>query len=87
MKSMLMIAFVLILAIGSAFAEDLSKATTQTDCEKAGGAWNVQSNECGEASAKMGKEGGTHEGAHPGTNPEDETQKIDQPDRKDPTGN
>jgi hypothetical protein len=64
MKSILIIAFVLILATGSAFAEDLSKATTQTDCEKAGGAWNVQSNECAEASAKMGKEGGTHEGAH-----------------------
>ena len=80
--------FVLALAlafIGPAFAEDVTKATTQADCDKAGGMWNVQSNECAEESAKMGKEEGTHEGAHLGATPENDTQKIDQPPRKDPT--
>ena len=64
---------------GVAFA----KATTKADCEKAGGTWNAQSNACAEESSKMGNGEGTHEGAH--ATPEHDTQKIDQPERKNPT--
>ena len=46
---------------GPAFAEDVSKATDQASCDKAGGVWNSQSNECAEGSAKMGEEEGTHQ--------------------------
>jgi hypothetical protein len=70
---------------GDASAQDLTKALTKEDCEKAGGAWNVQSNQCAEESAKMGKEEGTHQGAHLNTTPKNETQKIDQPDSNNPT--
>jgi hypothetical protein len=77
--------FALLFATGSAFAQDLLKATTQADCEKAGGAWNLQSNECAEESAKMGEDEGTHEGANLGTASEHDTQKVDQPPRRDPT--
>ena len=68
---------------GPAFAQDVTKTTTKADCEQAGGMWNVQSNECAEESAKMGKDEGTHQGAH--TTQETDTQKIDQPERKNPT--
>jgi hypothetical protein len=68
---------------GVAFAQDVTKATTKADCEKAGGTWNAQSNACAEESAKMGKGEGTHEGAH--ATPEHDTQKIDQPERRNPT--
>jgi uncharacterized membrane protein len=65
MKSILTTAIVaLSLAAASAFAQDLSKATTQADCEKAGGSWDAQANGCGEKSAKMGEEEGTHQGAN-----------------------
>jgi hypothetical protein len=80
--------FVLAIALaftGPAFAEDVTKATTEADCAKAGGTWDAQSNECAEESAKMGKEEGTHEGADPGTTPENDTKKIEQPARKNPT--
>jgi hypothetical protein len=85
MKALTTALFAMTFATGSAFAQDLSKATTQADCEKVGGKWNLQSNECAEESAKMGKDEGTHEGAHHGTIPENDTQKIDQPERKNPT--
>jgi hypothetical protein len=38
-----------------------------------------------EESAKMGKEEGTQTGADQGTSPKSDTQKIDQPPRKNPT--
>jgi hypothetical protein len=47
--------------------------------------WNVQSGECTQNSAKMGKEEGTHEGANLGATPENDTQKIDQPTRRNST--
>jgi hypothetical protein len=68
---------------GPAFAGDVTKATTEADCDKAGGVWNAQNNECAEESAKMGKEEGTHEG-HAST-PENDTQKVEQPPRNNPT--
>ena len=85
MKSLAsMLALGLALAMtGPAFAGDVTKATTETDCDKAGGVWNAQNNECAEESAKMGKEEGTHEG-HAST-PEDDTQKVEQPPRNNPT--
>ena len=67
---------------GPAFAGDVTKATNAADCEKAGGIWNSESNACAEESAKMGKEEGTHQGAH--DTQETDTDKIDQPERKDP---
>ena len=67
----------------TAFAGDVIKATNAADCEKAGGMWDASSNECAEESAKMGEEEGSHQGAH--DTPETDTQKIDQPERKDPT--
>jgi hypothetical protein len=80
------VALVAVVAItGGAVAQDLTKALTKEDCEKAGGAWNVQSSQCADESAKMGKEEGTHEGAHLGATPENESQKIDQPDNMDQT--
>lgn len=66
---------------GPSFAEDVTKATTREDCDKAGGAWNAQSSECAEESAKMGKEEGTHEGAPVGTSTEDASKKLEQPER------
>jgi hypothetical protein len=65
-------------------AADVTKATTKADCDKAGGMWNVQSSECAQDSAKMGKEEGTHEGANLGATPEDDTKKVDQPERATP---
>lgn len=44
-----------------------------------------QTNDDAEDSAKMGKEEGTHEGAHLGATPENDTDKIDQPARRNPT--
>ena len=41
--------FVLTLALaltGPAFAGDVTKATTQADCEKAGGVWDADNNKC-----------------------------------------
>lgn len=39
-------------------------------------------------SAKMGKEEGTHTGANQGAKPESDTDKVDQPERRNPaTGN
>ena len=70
-------------AFGPAFAQDVTTAKTEADCKKAGGMWNVQSNECAEESAKMGKGEGTHEGAQ--ATPEHDTQKIYQPERRNPT--
>jgi hypothetical protein len=69
---------------GPAFAGDVTAAKTETDCQKAGGVWNAQGNECAAESAKMGKEEGTHQGAHLGASPENDSEKIDQPDRKEP---
>jgi hypothetical protein len=79
-----MIALMLALPLtgAAALAADATKATTEADCEKAGGAWNVQSSKCAEESAKMGKESGTHEGANLGATPENDTKKIDQPERQ-----
>jgi hypothetical protein len=85
MKSVLTTAVLaLSLAAASAFAQDISKATTQADCEKVGGQWDAHTNGCGEGSAKMGKEEGTHQGANVGTTPDHDTQKVEQPDRSDP---
>ena len=68
-----------------AFAQyDVTKAMTEADCEKAGGMWNAQSNKCAEGSAKMGKGEGTQ---HPQATPEYDTNKIVQPERRNPTGN
>lgn len=39
----------------------------------------------GEDSAKMGEEAGTHEGANLGDTPENDTDKVDQPARRNPT--
>jgi hypothetical protein len=36
-------------------------------------------------SAKMGEEAGTHEGANLGATPENDTGKVDQPARRNPT--
>lgn len=36
-------------------------------------------------SAKMGKEEGTHTGANQGAKPESDTDKVDQPERRNPT--
>jgi hypothetical protein len=83
MKSILTVAVTLSLVAAPAFAQDLSKATTQADCEKAGGKWNAQNNGCAEESAKMGKEEGTHEGANLGAAPDQDTQKVEQPERQD----
>ena len=44
-----------------------------------------QKDETAEDSAKMGKEEGTHQGAHLGETPESDTSKVDQPARKDRT--
>ena len=33
-------------ATGPAFAGDVSKATTQADCQKAGGMWHADSKSC-----------------------------------------
>jgi hypothetical protein len=44
-----------------------------------------QTEENAEDSAKMGKEEGTHEGANLGATPENDTAKIDQPARRNPT--
>jgi len=44
-----------------------------------------QAEESAEDSAKMGKEEGTHKGAHLGETPENDTSKIDQPARRNPT--
>jgi hypothetical protein len=79
-----MIALALPLAC-AALAADATTATTKPDCEKAGGMWNDQSGECAQDSAKMGKEEGTHEGANLGATPENETKKVDQPPRSNPT--
>jgi hypothetical protein len=68
---------------GPAFAEDVTKAATKAGCEKAGGMWDAQSYKCAEDSAKMGKAEGTHE--HSQSTPEHDTQKIDQPERRNPT--
>ena len=68
---------------GPVLAQDVTKATTEADCEKAGGKWNPQSGDCAEDSAKMGKGEGTHTGEH--ATPEHDTQKIDQPERRNPT--
>ena len=90
MKAILATVIVALFLAGasSAFAEDLSKATTEADCEKAGGKWNAQTNGCAEKSAKMGKEEGTHEGSNLGAAADHDTQKVEQPDRRDqPTGN
>jgi hypothetical protein len=79
-------AFALALTIaGPCLAEDATKATTEADCEKAGGTWIPQSNKCAEESAKMGKEEGTHQGSDLGATPETDTKKIDQPERRNPT--
>jgi hypothetical protein len=87
MKTLTTALFALTLATGLSFAQDLSKATTQADCEKAAGLWNAQNNECAEESAKMGKDDGTHEGANLGSTPEHDTQKVDQPPRRATTSN
>ena len=39
----------------------------------------------GEDSAKMGKEEGTHTGPNQGATPENDTKKVDQPERRNPT--
>jgi hypothetical protein len=44
-----------------------------------------QTEESATESAKMGKEEGTHAGDHQGAIPENDTSKIDQPDRRNPT--
>jgi hypothetical protein len=44
----------------------------------------VQSDESADKSAKMGKESGTHSGDE-GAAPENDTKKIDQPPRQNPT--
>jgi hypothetical protein len=44
-----------------------------------------QSEDNAEDSAKMGEEEGTHEGANLGATPENDTDKIDQPARRNPT--
>jgi opacity protein-like surface antigen len=83
MKSILMAVVTLSLVATSAFAQDLAKATAQADCEKAGGKWNVQTNGCAEESAKMGKEEGTHEDTNLDAAPDQNTQKVKQPERGD----
>jgi hypothetical protein len=44
-----------------------------------------QADESAEESAKMGKDSGTHEGDNLGATPENDTAKIDQPARRNPT--
>ena len=74
---------VAIAVAGPAFAQDVKTAKTEADCKKVGGSWNAQDNACTEESAKMGKGEGTHEGAQ--ATPEYDTQKVDQPERRNPT--
>jgi hypothetical protein len=45
----------------------------------------AESEENAEDSAKMGEEEGTHEGDNLGATPENDTAKIDQPGRRNPT--
>ena len=45
-------------------------------------AQNGAADQSGEDSAKMGKEPGTHTGSNQATQPESDTQKIDQPPRR-----
>jgi hypothetical protein len=45
----------------------------------------AQTEESAADSAKMGKDEGTHEGAALGAKPESDTNKIDQPARRNPT--
>ena len=43
------IALLLALAVtGPAFAGDVSKATNQADCDKAGGIWDAEASKCSE---------------------------------------
>ena len=44
-----------------------------------------QTEENAQDSAKMGQEEGTHQGAHLGETPENDTSKVDQPARRNPT--
>jgi hypothetical protein len=44
-----------------------------------------QTEDTADQSAKMGKEEGTHEGENLGATPENDTAKIDQPARRNPT--
>lgn len=44
-----------------------------------------QTEESATESAKMGKEEGTHTGDHQGVIPENDTSKIDQPERRNPS--
>src|SRR5262245_53386508 len=82
--SVSMVALAVAIAVtGPAVAQDGTKAMTEGDCAKAGGMWDAQSNKCVEESAKMGKGEGTHE--HPQATPELDTNKIDQPERRNPT--
>src|SRR5262245_45999242 len=83
MKTLLSMVALAVAVTGPAFAKDVRTAKTEADCKKAGGMWNGQSNECTEESAKMGKGEGTHEGAQ--ATPEYDTEKIDQPERRNPT--
>ena len=50
MKSLIsMLALAVAVAFtGPAFAGDVTKATTQADCEKAGGVWDADANKCAE---------------------------------------
>lgn len=51
-------------------ADDMQPAVGQPDSED---------------SAKMGEDAGTHEGANLGATPENDTDKVDQPARRNPT--
>jgi hypothetical protein len=61
---------------GTALAVDAADETKQP---------TGQTEENATESAKMGKEEGTHTGDHQGVIPENDTSKIDQPDRRNPT--
>ena len=49
MKGMLsMLAVALFAVANPAVAGDVTEARTKADCDKVGGAWNIQSSECAE---------------------------------------
>ena len=60
MKGMLsMLAVALFAVANPAVAGDVTEARTKADCDKVGGAWNIQSSECAEEFSQDGQ-GGRH---------------------------
>jgi hypothetical protein len=81
MKTVLLAISIAMFGVSPAFAVDATsgdKPVGDVDSEKAGA-----TNE----SAKMGKEEGTHTGTNQGAKPENDTKKVDQPERRNVPSN